>query len=83
MTLFLRTFLWKTLLKWLFLSVLLTFSSISYSDHVEEDPSALNMLADLLIARPLLVTTTVAGSALFVVSLPVTIPGGNVKQTEW
>ncbi len=43
-------------------------------------PNDFAMAGDLLIARPLGVVWTVAGSALFVVSLPFTALGGNVKQ---
>jgi len=43
-------------------------------------PKGYAMLGDLLIARPLLICATVIGAAAFVVSLPFTALGGNVKE---
>ena len=43
-----------------------------------QNPPAYAMLADLLIARPLLVGATVIGSAAFVLSLPFTALGGGI-----
>lgn len=39
------------------------------------------VMADVLLARPLGVFGVVFGSALFVVSLPFTIPSGSVKKS--
>ena len=47
---------------------------------VDESPSALAMVGDLVIARPLLVVATAAGAAVFLVSLPFTAAGGNMDQ---
>lgn len=47
---------------------------------VDENPSALAMIGDLVIARPLLVVATAAGAAAFLVSLPFTATGGNMDQ---
>jgi hypothetical protein len=47
---------------------------------VDENPSALAMIGDLVIARPLLVVATAAGAAVFLVSLPFTATGGNMDQ---
>lgn len=47
---------------------------------VDEDPNFVEMTADLLIARPLLFLTTVAGTAVFLTSLPFTATGGNTEQ---
>ncbi len=47
---------------------------------VDESPSFLAMTGDLLVARPLLLVTTVAGTAVFLVSLPFTAAGGNLEQ---
>jgi hypothetical protein len=46
----------------------------------EDNTEDFAMAGDLLVARPLGVVWTVAGSAIFVVSLPFTALGGNVKQ---
>ncbi len=45
-----------------------------------ESPPAYSMIADLVIARPLLIAATAIGAAVFVVSLPFTALGGNVKE---
>lgn len=50
-----------------------------HAQAVEDDPSFLMMTADLLVARPALLVTTVAGAAVFLVSLPFTAAGGNVE----
>ncbi|MCF7200949.1 multidrug transporter [Pseudomonas oligotrophica] len=45
-----------------------------------EAPKAYSMIGDLIIARPLLIGATVIGAAAFIVSLPFTALGGNVKE---
>lgn len=47
---------------------------------VEEDPSALAMGTDLLLVRPVMLATTVVGSAVWLVSLPFSALGGNAMQ---
>ena len=46
----------------------------------EDSPSDWAMAGDILVARPFGVVLTLAGTALFVVSLPFSALGGNVKQ---
>lgn len=46
----------------------------------EDEPSALAMTGDVLIARPLGLVVTTIGAAAFVVSLPFSAAGGNVSQ---
>jgi hypothetical protein len=46
----------------------------------EERPNDWAMAGDILVARPLGMVLTLAGSALFVVSLPFTALGGNVTE---
>ncbi len=46
----------------------------------EEEISAGKMVIDGLLIRPLGIVATVAGSVLFVVSLPFSALGGNVKK---
>jgi hypothetical protein len=46
----------------------------------EDEPSAMAMTGDLLIARPLGIVITTIGAAAFVVSLPFSAAGGNVEQ---
>ncbi|WP_044871003.1 hypothetical protein [Pseudomonas sp. LFM046] len=43
-------------------------------------PSGYSMAGDILIARPLLIGATVIGAGLFVISLPFSAMGGNVKE---
>ncbi len=47
---------------------------------VGEEPSALAMSTDLLVIRPVLLATTIVGSAIWLVSLPFSAGGGNMKQ---
>ena len=48
--------------------------------YTVEAPPAYAMLGDLIIARPLLIGATVIGAVAFVVSLPFSALGGNVKE---
>ena len=45
-----------------------------------QTPKGYAMLGDLIIARPLLIGATAIGVVAFVVSLPFTALGGNVKE---
>ena len=45
-----------------------------------EAPKGYAMAGDLIIARPLLIAGTIVGAGLFLVSLPFTAAGGNVKE---
>ncbi|MCL6270813.1 hypothetical protein M3P05_12850 [Sansalvadorimonas sp. 2012CJ34-2] len=47
----------------------------------KENPSLFAMTGDLVLARPLMLATTLVGTAVFVVSSPFSIFGGNVKQS--
>ncbi|WP_148864613.1 hypothetical protein [Marinobacter fonticola] len=59
---------------------LMAFASIGHANTLEEEPSALAMTGDALIARPLLLVTTVVGSAVYLVSLPFSLLGGNAAE---
>ncbi|MDC0662877.1 hypothetical protein [Marinobacter sp. SS21] len=59
---------------------LLAFASIGHARAVEESPSALAMTADALFARPVLFATTIVGTAVYVVSLPFSLLGGNAGE---
>jgi hypothetical protein len=52
----------------------------SSSRHVEEEPTALAMTADALLVRPVMLGVTIIGSALWLVSLPFSAAGGNIKE---
>ena len=47
----------------------------------EDEPTAMAMTGDLVVARPLGIAITAIGAAVFVVSLPFTALGGNVSQS--
>ncbi|WP_458524531.1 hypothetical protein [Onishia taeanensis] len=47
---------------------------------LEQGPSGGAMVADALVARPLLAVATVGGVAVFLVSLPFSALGGNVDE---
>lgn len=47
-----------------------------------ERPSASAMLADAILARPMLLALTAAGTALFVISLPFSALGGNTAEAS-
>lgn len=67
-----------------FAMVLLSYSASSSAMEQQsilvEDPTYAGMVGDLLVARPLSLVAAVAGSALYVVSLPLSIAGGNHHQ---
>lgn len=44
------------------------------------DSDATSIVVDVAVARPFTCALTILGSAVFVVSLPVTIPTGSVKK---
>ncbi len=44
-------------------------------------PSGIDMAADLLIGRPVLLATTLVGSVFWLVALPFSALGGNVKAS--
>lgn len=69
---------WTTALS---LVVVLMVPQMAYSQAVEEDPSAIAMAGDLLIARPILLGITVVGSVLYVVGLPFSLAGGNAIES--
>lgn len=48
--------------------------------YTVEAPPAFAMIGDLVVARPLLIGATLIGAVAFVVSLPFTALGGNVKE---
>lgn len=50
----------------------------SYAD--DDEPDAGDMLADAVVVRPLTFIAGLVGGALWVVSLPFTIPGGNAGE---
>ncbi|MDI9243963.1 hypothetical protein [Marinobacter sp. CHS3-4] len=59
---------------------MLAFSSVGHAQAIEEEPTALAMTGDALLARPALLATTVVGSVVYVVSLPFSLLGGNAAE---
>jgi ABC-type sulfate transport system permease component len=57
--------------------ILVPFGSTAFA--LGNEPSAGAMIADTALARPLGIATTIVGSALFIVSIPFSALGGNVK----
>ncbi len=55
--------------------------AINEDDRDPNSVSAIAMGGDLLIGRPLLLTATVVGTAIWLVALPFTAAGGNVKDS--
>ncbi|QEY60155.1 multidrug transporter [Pseudomonas sp. C27(2019)] len=49
-------------------------------EYQVDAPPAYSMVADVVIARPLLIAATVIGAGLFVVTLPFTLLGGGVDR---
>lgn len=59
---------------------LLAFSSVGHAQAIDEEPSAIAMTTDALFIRPVLLATTVVGSAVYIVSLPFSLLGGNAAE---
>jgi len=71
----------SNLLKVIIVSVLIALPTMSWSNTIEEKPSALAMTGDALFVRPVMLVTTAVGSAIFIVSSPFAILGGNISET--
>ena len=54
---------------------------IATEDQINGRPSTFAMIGDTLIARPLLLALTAAGAAVFLVTVPFTALGGNMKES--
>ncbi|GAA3583745.1 MULTISPECIES: hypothetical protein [Marinobacter] len=62
-------------------ATILSLSATSgHARTVDESPSAAAMTVDALVARPVLLATTVVGAAVYVVSLPFSLLGGNASE---
>ncbi|SHK17131.1 hypothetical protein SAMN05216369_0788 [Marinobacter antarcticus] len=59
---------------------LLAFSSVGHARAIDESPSALAMAGDAVFVRPVLLVTTILGSAVYLVSLPFSLLGGNAEE---
>ena len=71
----------------LFMSLMLGLGAMPASaadmqdDQINNRPSAMAMFGDAVLARPLLLAGTLVGTGLFVVTLPFSALGGNVKES--
>lgn len=54
--------------------------AISNAENVTERPSGMEMTADAVLVRPLMLVATVLGTAVYVVSLPFSALGGNAGE---
>ena len=63
-----------------FVSSTLLTSQQAIARSAEHESNGAAMAADLVIVRPIGLLATVLGSAVFVVSLPFTLLGGNVEE---
>ena len=83
-----KTSIFILLFCFLVLPVSINAERYSYGHHnyhgywIGESGSGEAMIADALIARPIGLVTTVAGSAVYLVSLPFSLLGGNEKQAR-
>ncbi len=68
-------------LKIIGLALVLAFPATSWSNTIEETPSALAMTGDAFFVRPVMLVTTVIGSAIFIVSSPFAALGGNIGES--
>ncbi len=62
------------------IAVLALLLSTSTPACASQDPDATAMIVDAAVARPFTLALTIVGSALFVVSLPVSVPSKSVDK---
>ncbi|MCK5881362.1 MAG: hypothetical protein KAG18_05750 [Sinobacterium sp.] len=66
------------------MALLLSMPQLSLASNkssiVLEEPTALAMAGDLVVARPVGLVITIVGTAVFLVSLPFSLLGGNVGE---
>lgn len=53
---------------------------VALAERVEEKPGGFKMMADLLVARPLGLVVVGVSTAAYIVSLPVSVAGGNAEE---
>ncbi len=54
--------------------------NLASAKKVVERPTAAQMTADALIARPVMFGATVVGTAIYAITLPVSLVGGNAEE---
>lgn len=55
-------------------------TNVSMASTIEERPSGAEMVADVILVRPLMLIATMVGTGAYVVSLPATLLGGNSEE---
>jgi hypothetical protein len=70
----------KQLLMVAAMSLTLLTPQLSMAASTEEEPSALAMVGDALIARPVGVVFTALGAVTYLVTLPFSLAGGNAAE---
>ncbi len=58
----------------------MTLAPMSQAETTQSTPSALAMTGDAVFARPALLAMTVVGGAVYLVSLPFSLLGGNAAE---
>ncbi len=73
----------RAALQALALSLVLVMPTVghAFNEELDETPTMLSMLTDVVFTRPVMLVVTVVGSAAFVVSLPFSAAGGNIGET--
>jgi len=64
----------------LFVSCLMLPQTLWATSSTDENPSAGAMAGDLVVARPVGIVMTVAGTAAFIISLPFTLLAGSASE---
>jgi len=76
-----RTIVKKTFVMLLVIAFLTTaFASSSFAVMQEDEISTENMVADAVLVRPLGLCAIIIGAGLFIISLPFSALGKNVKE---
>lgn len=63
-----------------FISATLPAGIFAQAALIQEEITTENMVADALIVRPLGICATILGAGFFIISLPFSALGGNVKE---
>lgn len=62
------------------MATLLLIPSVSFAKNIDDSPSAGAMVVDAVVARPVLLLFTIAGTGLYLVTLPFSLAGGNADE---
>ncbi len=68
-------------LKAVMLALVLALPTAGWANTIEEKPSALAMTGDAFFVRPVMLVTTIVGTAIFIISSPFAALGGNLDET--